>query len=112
MKRSGPFRRRTPLRSTGRLRGTSRSGPARVARTPADYLENRIVVAGRCKGRCEVKTPVCTGGWEETHHRLRRSQGGTHHHENLLAVCRACHTYVHHHPTESYARDWMQRSAP
>lgn len=33
---------------------------------------------------------------EEVHHKLPISQGGTHARENLMALCRSCHTKIHH----------------
>jgi hypothetical protein len=67
----------------------------------------RDVVAVRCKGRCEAKTPVCTGVLEHLHHKLMRSQGGPHTPENLLACCNACHGFIHKHPELSYQQGWL-----
>lgn len=58
----------------------------------------RLVVAERSQGQCEGRTMVCTGVAEAVHHRLRRSQGGKHEPENLLALCTACHNWVHANP--------------
>ncbi len=33
---------------------------------------------------------------EEVHHILPVSQGGRHNKENLMALCRSCHTKIHH----------------
>lgn len=33
---------------------------------------------------------------EEVHHKLPISQGGTHARDNLMALCRSCHTKIHH----------------
>ena len=33
---------------------------------------------------------------EEVHHKKPISQGGTHARENLMSLCRSCHTKIHH----------------
>lgn len=33
---------------------------------------------------------------EEVHHIIPVSQGGTHDRDNLMSLCRSCHTKVHH----------------
>ena len=33
---------------------------------------------------------------EEVHHKIPISQGGTHAKENLMSLCRSCHTKIHH----------------
>ncbi|MBR3639367.1 MAG: HNH endonuclease [Clostridia bacterium] len=33
---------------------------------------------------------------EEVHHILPVSKGGTHSRDNLMALCRSCHTKIHH----------------
>ena len=63
-----------------------------------DLVKARLLVAERCQGRCEGRTMVCTGNAEAVHHILRRSQGGKHEPENLLALCTACHNWVHANP--------------
>ena len=32
----------------------------------------------------------------EVHHKIPISQGGTHARENLMSLCRSCHTKIHH----------------
>ena len=44
----------------------------------------------RCKAEGRL-TPV-----EEVHHILPVSKGGTHERSNLMALCRSCHTKIHH----------------
>lgn len=53
--------------------------------------------------RCEATIPgVCTGANEHAHHRRLRSQRGPTTSDNLLAVCNACHTWIHHHRAEAH----------
>lgn len=33
---------------------------------------------------------------EEVHHKLPVSKGGTHARDNLMSLCRSCHTKIHH----------------
>jgi hypothetical protein len=66
-------------------------------------------VKDRSGGRCEARTPRCTGRSEHVHHRRMRSQGGSNTLDNLLDVCLQCHLYIHSNPTESYERFWLIR---
>jgi 5-methylcytosine-specific restriction endonuclease McrA len=70
----------------------------------------RVRVLGRAEGRCEASTPDCTGWALHAHHILRRSQGGRHTEENMLACCRPCHEYIHANPARSYEQGWLRRS--
>ena len=101
MKRT-PLKRKTPLRSKGRK-----------AERDADSIARfRIAVAMRSGGWCEANTPSCAPGRHEgtqAHHRLMRSQGGTHDPENGLWCCSQAHAHIHRHPAESYERGWLLR---
>lgn len=68
-------------------------------------------VMDRASHVCEAQLDlVCTLWPEETpHHRKRRSQGGPNTMENLLAVCRPCHTYIHSHVAWSYGHGLLIR---
>lgn len=62
-------------------------------------------------GWCEVRIDdACSGRAEHRHHRKMRSQGGSDDPSNLLAVCWACHRWIHDHPSVSYGRGWLVRS--
>ena len=103
MKRSPMPQRRTPLRSRGRK--VEREQPALAAMKLGVHL--------RSGGMCEVRTPSCRVGPHEgsdVHHRLMRSQGGSHDPENGLLVCPPAHIYIHANPGESYQRGWLVRS--
>lgn len=65
----------------------------------------------RSVGVCEAQiNAVCAYRAAHVHHRLMRSQLGKDTPDNLLAVCRPCHDYIHQHPAESYAAGWLIRS--
>lgn len=60
------------------------------------------IVFDRAGGRCEAMVfRVCTGRAEQFHHRKYRSRGGEHTVTCGLAICRACHDWIHAHPEES-----------
>lgn len=56
----------------------------------------RDAVDARDQGQC-VR---CGGRATDKHHRKRRRDGG-HAVENLISVCRACHTWIHAHPKQA-----------
>lgn len=86
MKRSGPIRRRTPLRTK--------------PRRDNDWEEARRVVYDRDR-TCQADYPhSCGMGWH-VHHIRRRSQGGTNDPWNLVLLCGIAHGYVHDHPAWS-----------
>lgn len=95
LKRGGPLKRRTPLRSRPE---------------PSHLRDAKQAVRDRSGGRCEVAGPVCTGSGEHFHHVLRRSQGGKHSAANLLHACAADHRWIHEHPEDSYRMGWLKRS--
>lgn len=65
-------------------------------------------VMERSGGVCEAMIfPVCTGQVGHWHHRLMRSQGGKHEVHNGLALCSACHAWIHAHPEQSYKLGWL-----
>lgn len=114
MKRSGPLRRRTPLaRSTTPLRRT-RLRPRSDAYTE-DQTREAVAydtVRRRAGGRCEIGADGCTGGHDQTHHRLPRSASsvrnmGRHDPALLLAACGWCHDWVETHRAEAMAAGWL-----
>lgn len=127
MKRSG-LERRTPLEATSRLErrkplaqgnGLKRSGRVnpkrktprrgRLVLTGVDRQELRHAAYDRAGGVCEAGVaPGCPGRVDrdvfEWHHRKLRSQGGDDTIENSLALCPACHGWVHRNPTAAKTR--------
>lgn len=106
MRRQVQLRRRTPLRRA----------PLRAKRRKADIPQAvRDVVLARNGGQCEFRWDIdgqqarCFLSARHLHHRLPRSAGGKHTADNLLALCRPHHEYIHAHPAESYAAGWLLR---
>lgn len=100
MKRSGPLKRTTPLKNKTPLK---RTGPIKTRRKHEPELAaSRQAVFARSAGRCEARWDGCTGVVQHAHHRLRRSQGGKHTPENLLAVCSHCHERIHANPARAF----------
>lgn len=51
---------------------------------------------------CQAHTQVCKGQWTEMHELLARSQSGdATDPDNILCICRACHTFIHNNPREA-----------
>lgn len=67
-------------------------------------------VMERARWHCEARTPACQNHPVQWHHRRMRSQLGRHEVVNGLAVCPACHGWIHAHPADSYASGWLVRS--
>jgi len=88
MKRT-PLKRRTPLRARGR----------RGAADAAALEKARPLVWTRDGGRCQRCGGALHPARWDCHHIGRRRAG--HAIDNLLALCRRCHRWIHEHPTES-----------
>lgn len=101
MKRSGPIKRRTPIKRT-----PSRGKSSNRQKIPSKVREN---VERRAGFQCEASTKVCRGKGEHCHHVLMRSAGGKHTEDNLILVCQPCHHFIHHNPELSYERGWLRR---
>lgn len=101
------FIRHVPLKRTSALRPVSKKTRAQKQKLDAARAE----VFERSHGECEARTPVCTLWAEHAHHRKLRSQGGEHSGANEIAVCRACHVFIHARPSLSYERGWLVRSS-
>lgn len=63
-------------------------------------------VMGRAGGACEAMIHgACTGHVAHWHH--RKISGREHTIPNGLAVCDACHRWIHAHPARSYSHGWL-----
>ena len=113
MKRSGPLGRNTPLRRTGppeRRTPLSSRASTRSRTRDADLALARADTFLRSRGLCEASWPGCQVVAHHAHHRLRRSHGGEHTPENLLACCWYCHEQIHANPERAYALGHLLRS--
>lgn len=88
--------RRTPIRRR----------PSRKEPMSAEVYET--VMSKRAKGRCEAAcSPACSRSAGHWHHRKLRSGGGQHTVPNGLAVCAACHSWIHSNPAEAKEHGWI-----
>ena len=71
------------------------------------YDRARQIVMESAQGMCEAGTNNCVGPAGQVHHRKGRDGELVDNLDYLLAVCYACHDYIHSHPHESYERGWM-----
>ncbi len=96
-----PLRRTTPLaRGTTplRRRRIRQVSAKRAALAPA-RAKALTIVRRRSGGRCEAQVaPGCTYVATDGHERLTRAAGGSiTDPDNILDLCRACHTWAHDH---------------
>ncbi len=116
MKQGGPLRRLTPLRRTGWIR---RKPPTVKQRDDRAELEaSKRVIWQRSGGRCEFVNPPtsdlvgrCLIEAHDPHHISRQSHGHDHSPDNLLAVCRFHHGWIHDNVTEARALGYLAPSA-
>ena len=112
MKRSGPLRRVTPLRSNSTLSTSTpiKQVSARRRKRDANYPDARDAVFERAQGRCEALVSAsCSGRCEQVHH--KRGRGGDDPHDlgNLLGVCAPCHEWVETNRAEAYRLGFLVR---
>ena len=91
MKRT-PLKRKTPLKRTGSLAPVSKKR-ARTNRQRAKFVQEEL----SNRQWCEAHVPnVCTRYSVEIHEPFPRSLGGSIlDRANSIAICRACHRWVH-----------------
>ena len=104
MKRSGPIKRRTPLKRSSGLKA-KRQG------IPSDVRSRVAIRDGGCRGRTLIPELSCWGRLDP-HHILRRSQGGQDTPDNLVTLCRAHHDWVHAYPETSRTLGLLRRPDP
>lgn len=86
--------------------------PAPVLREPKRLQSKPHVIPWRIRQEVIVRDESCRwcevlGGALDCHHVIRRSQGGKDHPDNLVAVHRVCHRYIHEHPAEAKTRGFL-----
>lgn len=101
MKRSPPPKRYTPLKR--------RAKPGRTSQYAIQLNRQRRAVDRRCYGKCEFKG--CQQIYDHIHHMHRRSQGGTNHLSNLMAVCIEHHTWIHANVREAFELGYLKRES-
>lgn len=110
VKRS-PLNRRTPLQSGAPLQRRTRLRPVsdkrRAIQRQRRELVDRVLTT---RPRCEVGDIIrgtdrihpCHIWATDVHEPLTRARGGSIIDEdNTLSVCRSCHDWIHHHPSEA-----------
>lgn len=77
-----------------------------------DWATAREAALDRDKGRCRR----CPATATDVHHRRPKQMGGTKNQEiafgldNLVALCRECHSHIHRNPAQSYKLGWLVHS--
>ena len=100
MKRSKPLRRTKPLvRKTAMPRNRPRM---KRQRRPGLRKSDRDAVFDRAGGRCERCSTRITRETGHFHHRKLPSRGG-----DGVALCPACHEWVHANPRLATVTGWM-----
>lgn len=127
MKRSGPLKRNTPLRAKAwGIKPKPRTEKQKNDRAELDAA--KVIIWERSGGQCEfvatdlrgyVLTQDTTGPiepgrcWREAqdaHHIKLQSQGHDHSPDNLLAICRWHHTWIHDHVGEAQKLGYLSRA--
>ena len=89
-------------------RTSLRRGRSRKELMPPEVYEAVMI---RARLGCEAKAAyTCTRRAEHWHHRQLRSRGGAHTVPNGLAVCHACHEWIHQNPARATELGFMVSS--
>lgn len=101
-----PLKRRTPLRRGKQL-------AKRSLKMTERYVERRRMVADLL-GRFPVcQFPQCVNKSVDIHEPLSRARGGSITDEtNAVALCRACHSWVHDHPQQATELSLLRSATP
>lgn len=111
MKRT-PLQRKTPLRRSSTLKQGSNLSRKKAPRRRSlavdkDLYTSVLARDGGCVARTMIPEVRCFGRIDP-HHQLMRSQGGKDSLDNLIAVCRSHHDWIHGHPARSYEMDLLR----
>jgi hypothetical protein len=103
MKRGGPIKRRTPLKPYSKKR--------KATQTARRELVKRILAERPyCQAGPRIRDPKhrCQSYSTDCHEPLTRARGGDIlDPNNILAVCRACHDWIHRNPAEATRLDLL-----
>lgn len=115
MKRGGPLRRLTPLRSTSAVLRRTPLAPVSAKRR-AEATRRRAAVAaaaqrdGGCVARHAVVAVGCAGPLDG-HERKSRARGGDPlDPDHIIILCRAHHDFSHAHPVEAHRLGFLVHS--
>ena len=97
MKRS-PLKRKAPLKRGGRLRPVSK----KRAKQNKEYSQARMEYLS-ANSMCEV----CGKKAGQIHHKRGRFGDRLNKKEYFMAVCMACHNWIHNNPLEAYAKGYL-----
>lgn len=109
MKRSGPLKRKTPLKSISKKRQKIQGERRNLVREqlavrPFCEAGEKIYIwhvdnFGQTHARAKQKTDQCQKRATDIHEPLMRSRGGSIlDPDNTIAVCRRCHDWIHGNP--------------
>jgi hypothetical protein len=104
MKRSGPIKRKTPLKPGKGISNKRKAKPG----VPKDVYAEVVARDGGCVARTAWPDIPCYGRLDP-HHVLRRSQGGKDEASNLITLCRVHHSTVHENPARSYELGFLKK---
>jgi len=98
---------RSPIRRVSKKR-------AAISKERAQFVGDLIAT----HPRCQIGSPVCSGGSTTVHEALKRSHGGaivpgdkaTRQGQNFFPCCRACNGYVEDHPSWAAEKGFVIRS--
>ena len=105
LKRGGPLKRKTPLSPVSKKRQAIQGERRRMVKEELmnrpDCEAGHLIFTWRVR-QGERGDHGCTGLSSDIHEPLTRARGGSiTDPENMVAICRPCHNWVHGHPLES-----------
>jgi len=108
MKRSGPLRRKTPLDRGAPPERRTRLAPVSPKRRRLNverrkFVDHILTTRTRCESGTIIRTVDashrCGGFSTDVHEVLTRARGGDIlDPDNVRAICRSCHDWIHHNP--------------
>lgn len=111
MKRSGPLKRRTPLRARKATKPPADDPEAVSEHRGLDPAIYAAVVRRDQDCRAKGVIPGVCQGRHDPHHVWRKGQGGPDHKDNLVLLCRFHHNWVHNHVAMSVDFGFLSKAA-